>query len=225
MSSFFANNAISANNHEISLAFFIPQGTFQQNDQIQDIRLMKPRYGKTEAQKEQSEEIVSQQQKSQQTTTKKRQQRIYSKVPSIPQKQISTTTNVSTKKSSIQAGAKTNTTRKQQNTKDIRNTEITEVAPSTTEYQLDDNKKKQSKTTSAPRKTVEINIKDLQQKSLKELLAEIPYPDSHQPKFKQLYGLYGLELRSFQRRGKFPSNRDQEDALAKANSIKKFTIQ
>lgn len=213
MSSFFANNAMSSNNHKTILAFFIPQGAFQQNNQIQDIRLMKPRYIKTETQREQPKEEIFDNHISQQSP--QNQQNNYSKSPAIPQKQISTK-NTEIKRRTIQS--KTDTTKK------IKDTEITESIPSS-KYQLEDNQKNKSTTTSETSQIAEVNIKDLHKKSLKELLSEIPYPDSHQPKFKQLYGLYGLELRSFQRRGKFPINRDQEDALAKANSTKRFTIQ
>ena len=222
MSSFFANNTLGANNQEITLAFFIPQGTFQQNNQIQDIRLMKPRYGKIELPQEYSEEEKYQQPKSQQiqqSASPQKKQRKYSKKPSLPQKQISTSPNIATPQKTIQTKADTPSPQKS-----IKNTEITKSA-SSSKYQLEDNERENLTTTSEAPQIAEINIKDIQQKSLKELLSEIPYPDSHQPKFKQLYSLYGLELRSFQRRGKFPINRDQEEALAKANSIKKFTVQ
>lgn len=60
--------------------------------------------------------------------------------------------------------------------------------------------------------------------SLNELLQAIPYPDAKLPKFKQRYALYGLEMRVLQRRGKFPANPEQEEALAKADSLRRFEV-
>ncbi len=102
-----------------------------------------------------------------------------------------------------------------------------EIAAKMNQYHLDDTPatpmKTQKTATQAEPQLSEIDR--LKQKSVNELLTAIPYPDSSQPKFKQLYALYGLELRVLQRRGNFPANPEQEKALAKANSIKRFEVQ
>lgn len=69
-----------------------------------------------------------------------------------------------------------------------------------------------------------LSVEDLEHKSVKDLLAALPYPDFEQPKFKQLYAIYALDLRTLYREGNFLANPEQEEALAKANSVRRFEV-
>lgn len=60
--------------------------------------------------------------------------------------------------------------------------------------------------------------------NIEKLLRQIPYPDSSQPKFKQLYNLYALELRSLYKYNELPINIEQEETLKKANSIRRLEV-
>ena len=102
----------------------------------------------------------------------------------------------------------------------------TEIASKLQKYKLDENITVQAATpepalAAAPDASP---LEQLHRKSLNELLQAIPYPDAKLPKFKQRYALYGLEMRVLQRRGKFPANPEQEEALAKADSLRRFEV-
>lgn len=60
--------------------------------------------------------------------------------------------------------------------------------------------------------------------NIEKLLRQIPYPDSSQPKFKQLYNLYALELRSLYKYNELPINIEQEETLKKANTIRRLEV-
>ena len=90
-------------------------------------------------------------------------------------------------------------------------------------YKLDDSPVKKPEIQTTNKQDIP-PLQKFQQKSLKEMLSTLPYPDFDQPKFKQIYALYALELRSAYRRGKLPSNHEQEEILAKANSIRRFEV-
>ena len=60
--------------------------------------------------------------------------------------------------------------------------------------------------------------------NIEKLLRQIPYPDSSQPKFKQLYNLYALELRSLYKYNELPINIEQEETLKKANSSRRLEV-
>ena len=62
-------------------------------------------------------------------------------------------------------------------------------------------------------------------KTIKEMLTAIPYPDLEAPKFKQAYGRYGITLRTFYRKKEMPTDYDQDEILAKANSSKRFLVE
>ncbi len=76
----------------------------------------------------------------------------------------------------------------------------------------------------APLNSSRITVENMESKSLKELLAALPYPDFRQPKFKQLYAIYALDLRTLYREGNFLANPEQDTALAKANSVRRFDV-
>ena len=61
-------------------------------------------------------------------------------------------------------------------------------------------------------------------KSVEEMLSEQPYPNKSLPKFKQRVALYDVELRNLYRRESLPTNREQDNALAKASSGQYFSV-
>ena len=67
-------------------------------------------------------------------------------------------------------------------------------------------------------------LEELLQADVEDLLKTIERPDSTQPLFKQLYGLYGIELRSLYRHKELPPNLSLEDTLQKANSMLRFEV-
>lgn len=102
----------------------------------------------------------------------------------------------------------------------------TEIASKLQKYKLDENITVQAATPEPPLAAAPdaSPLEQLHRKSLNELIQAIPYPDAKLPKFKQRYALYGLEMRVLQRRGKFPANPEQEEALAKADSLQRFEV-
>lgn len=246
LSSFFTYKSVSANIYPQQYAFFIPGGAFQQNQKVQDIRLMRPRYAPTENGSQETSSYTKEQSAASSTnkTTTSRKTITSQKASSSPQN-ISQTSLKSRKKSILPIARENSITVQkikalpQQNTKQSApSTNIVfqdetdkAAAPSSAEvnekleqYRLDDNIKIASPQDTSPQKPILSPLEELKQKSLSSLLNEIPYPDPSQPKFKQLYSSYGMELRVYQRRGKFPSNYEQEETLAKANSIKRFEV-
>lgn len=242
LSSFFIYKSAFANIYPQQYAFFIPGGAFQQNQEVQDIRLMRPRYVQTE-----EESQANQPQPNEYPTA------TINSVP--PQRKTSTTSQATSATSNLSS---TSLKTKKKSTLPITGNSIksvqkikvptTKTAPQTStniifpadnsyseptptktitkqeKYQLDENTKlatPQQEQYSQPKLTYK---EELKQKSLSSLLNKIPYPDSSQPKFKQLYSYYGMELRVYQNRGKFPRNSEQEETLAKANSIKRFDV-
>ncbi len=240
LSSFFLYKSVSANTSPQQYAFFIPSGAFQQNQEVQDIRLMRPRYVQTEEEaqenQQQTEEysvsspsIQSEQTQRKTSLTSQATSASYNPSPtSLKTKKKSTLPISGNTIKSVQKikvpSAKTSThiifpadssDSESTSTKTITKQEI---------YQLDENTKltaPQQEETLQPKLTYK---EELKQKSLSSLLNKIPYPDSSQPTFKQLYPYYGMELRVYQNRGKFPRNSKQEETLAKANSIKRFDV-
>lgn len=254
LSSFFIYTNGWAQTSAQQYAFFIPGGAFQQNQKVQDIRLMRPRYAKTEEAESNEEETttssstntysqdlstesintnaptpqISARKKASRTSSSKRK---ISTLP-LPNRVVESTpiNNYPQAPSSATRETTEATTivfqDEQQTNTDKRTSQPVsqEVTQKLEQYQLEDNSQLASPQEKQPQKLQISDIEQLKQKSLSSLLANIPYPDSSQPKFKQLYPYYGLELRVYQRRGKFPSNREQEEALAKANSIKRFDV-
>lgn len=59
---------------------------------------------------------------------------------------------------------------------------------------------------------------------VEDMLDSLPYPDFKLPKFKQLYAAYCMELRVLYRQGKLPYNQEQDNTLAKADTIQRFKV-
>ena len=66
---------------------------------------------------------------------------------------------------------------------------------------------------------------DYTQLSVEEMFKNISFPDESLPKYKQAYANYGMDLRILYRHGKLPDNREQDEALAKANTIQRFKVE
>lgn len=69
-----------------------------------------------------------------------------------------------------------------------------------------------------------LSLEQFKQKSVSEMLDEMPYPDYNLPSFKQLYGHYIMELRSLYDNGYLPDNQGQEAVLQKASNIGYFNV-
>ncbi len=215
LSSLFAHGSVNADIRSYNNAFFIPGGAFQQNTQVKQLRPAQPAM-----------------QASRQNATKQ--------LPSQPQQQITATT-ATTASAPVRPQRTTRPAKKQKavnKTATERKTAVKQqtTAPAAvakqprpaskkqTKYKLDDTpaEKPAVETVAAVKETPP--LEKFQQKSINEMLNTLPYPDFKQPKFKQIYALYALELRSAYRRGKLPPNREQEETLAKANSIRRFEV-
>lgn len=218
LSSFFTYKHLSANTYDHIHAFFIPNGAFIKNTQI------------TEPKPQQQSNITSPQSIEEQSDNTdfqvSPQQQIESPIVSQPQTVSKNTTSktdtsqprpTNTHKNTIKtqhqtvASQKTTSNPTKQKKK---NTYQLEAIPSTTSK---NNQTKSTTTQSLPKPKP-------QKQNLAEQLDALPFPNFQDPKFKQLYGLYCLELRTLYKKRKLPSNITQNDILSKANSIRRFSV-
>ena len=234
LSSFFTDKSSAATNESTRYAFFMPQGALQQNRQVPDIRLMRPRHTKP---------VEDTQPASSDTPTEVKQisnkphPKNLARTPALKNTVTSENVPQNTRKSSAPtrqyaqpqtqptakatAAAQPTTPRKQI----IASPELSpEIEKKVQQYTLDDSPIPPQKKTATTTAAAISPLEKLKQKSLKELLADIPYPDSDLPKFKQLYADYGMELRVLERRHKLPANSEQEETLAKANTLRRFEV-
>ncbi len=234
LSSFFTDKSSAATNESTRYAFFMPQGALQQNRQVPDIRLMRPRHTKP---------VEDTQPASSDTPTEAKQisnkphPKNLARTPALKNTVTSENVPQNTRKSSAPtrqyaqpqtqptakatAAAQPTTPKKQI----IASPELSpEIEKKVQQYTLDDSPIPPQKKTATTTAAAISPLEKLKQKSLKELLADIPYPDSDLPKFKQLYADYGMELRVLERRHKLPANSEQEETLAKANTLRRFEV-
>ena len=204
LSSFFTYKSASANIYPQQYAFFIPGGAFQQNQDVQDIRLMRPRYAPTE---DENQEASSSQRESyipSQTTRDTSQATLSSKKKStLPIAQKNTIQKIKNAPQNISKQSSPSTNIVFQEEDNESKSISPEISKKLEQYQLDENTQIATPKEAPTPQPKLSHIEELKQKSLTTLLNEIPYPDSSQPKFKQLYSSYGMELRVYQRRGKF----------------------
>ncbi|MCM1322702.1 MAG: hypothetical protein NC218_00775 [Acetobacter sp.] len=203
LSSIFTYKPLSANIKTHYNAFFIPNGAFQQNTYINNSTTQQ-RFPKTTN--------TSQIKKPQKTVN------ITTSSKSQPKKQQQTITPQNTTAKTTASTPKAATQLPKKITKKIPDAPKKQV-----KYQLEDTiieNKKDTSTTQTPA----ISTAQFKQNTMSEMLETLPYPDFKQPKYKQLYALYGLDLRTTYRQGKLPSNYEQEKALSKANSIRRFEV-
>ena len=235
LSSFFTDNSSAATNESARYAFFMPQGALQQNRQVPDIRLMRPRHTKPV---EDTQPASSDTPTAIKQISNKPQPQNLVRTPTLENTVTSESVPQNTRKSSAparqyaqpqtQSASKATATAQPTTPKKqiIASPELSpEIEKKVQQYTLDDSPVPPQKKTAATTTAAAISpLEKLKQKSLKELLADIPYPDSDLPKFKQLYADYGMELRVLERRHKLPTNSEQEKTLAKANTLRRFEV-
>ena len=248
LSSIFTYKSSSAKNDSYLYAFFIPQGAMQQNRTVKDIRLMRPRHIKTK----ESPETPKQEDAFRETSSvKDSPAHSLSYSPSDNQISARTATNTaaagnSTSQNTPVAPQKNKTAAKNLSVQPTRAPSTStaspvrvslpasaempaEIAQKVQQYSLDNTPLPQNaqKLDVVPVTMPQIklsHIEALKKKSISDLLDALPYPNSDLPKFKQLYAIYGMELRVLQRRGKLPNNSEQEKTLSKANSLRRFEV-
>lgn len=230
LSSFFTDKSSAATNESTRYAFFMPQGALQQNRQVPDIRLMRPRHTKPveDTQPASSDTPTA----IKQISNKPHPQNL-ARTPTLENTVTSESVPQNTRKSSAPArqyaqpqtqSASKATATAQPTTPKKQIIASPEIEKKVQQYTLDDSPVPPQKKTAATTAAAISPLEKLKQKSLKELLADIPYPDSNLPKFKQLYADYGMELRVLERRHKLPTNSEQEKTLAKANTLRRFEV-
>lgn len=233
LSSFFTDKSSAATNESTRYAFFMPQGALQQNRQVPDIRLMRPRHTKPV---EDTQPVSSDTPTEVKQISNKPQPQNLARTPTLENTVTSESVPQNTRKSSAparqyaqpqtQSASKTKATAQSTTPKKqiIASPELSpEIEKKVQQYTLDDSPIPQKKTATTTAAAIS-PLEKLKQKSLKELLADIPYPDSDLPKFKQLYADYGMELRVLERRHKLPANSEQEETLAKASTLRRFEV-
>ena len=103
-----------------------------------------------------------------------------------------------------------------------------EVSEKLKKYKLDDNLSApfpdSEYVQEIPEPTIISEEEQLLKMSVSDLLDRIPFADKKDPKFKQIYSYYGTELKILRNYGKLPINLNQEETLAKANSLRRFEV-
>lgn len=213
LSSFFTYKTLSAKDNYAQYAFFMPKGAFEQNTTLDDIESMRPRQPKP-TQTWQDTEQTQEEAPAPQITLP------YVKKKIKIQKEIADN---KIKEETPQVSATTppnNTLEKPKQTAKPAPLAISpELLEKLNKYSLEDTPlEKEENNTPA-----QIS-KPIPQKSLAQMLSDVPYPNPSLPKFQQAYASYVMDLRIFNRRGKFPVNTAQEKTLQKANSIRRFDV-
>ena len=224
LSSFFSNKSLYAEETYNKLAFFMPDDAMQENMYIpsayQNNNYQIPSY--TPPQKE-----TATQQRPQ-----KKQQKKAQKTKQAPKKSHQ----IIRKNLINEQATQKNTSNTQEQTKSApvvikeaqsqptQNTETTDFSA----FDFDENiqiKTETPKKTPKPNKTKKLSqLEKLRQKDVSDILYSIPYPDTTQPKYKQIYNIYAISLRNLYRQHELPYNYDQEISLEKANSLQKFEV-
>ena len=200
LSSFFTYNSLFAKEMEVKYAFFIPNNAFQENTSIKELKFPK---------------------KPQKSTSKKiDENHNTSSKPSTP-----TTASLKKIKKTLPVVINKLETTPQKNDNTLK---------PQNKYQLEENID-----TKALVKKAELNqteeqdddedkispIERYKTEDIVDLLRSIPHPNPKLPKFKQLYTLYALELRTLYKHTKLPMNLEQEEILKKVNTIRRFEVE
>lgn len=198
LSSLFTYKYSSAQTN-LRYAFFIPDNAFQQVSTTEpDIQLMRPRYPKQKKQTQTQPAAV-------------KRKPVIKKV-ALPK--------VEPEETVISQTAPTVADKPQEPTKT--DSSIAQIA---SQYKLDEPTSiPTAKEESQPEEELLSQAQQLELVDVDTLLSRLPFPDYNQPKFKQLYGIYGLELKSLDQHNKLPNNPEQEETLAKANSLLRFKV-
>lgn len=213
LSSFFTYKTLSAKDNYTQYAFFMPKGAFEQNTTLDDIESMRPRQPKP-TQTWQDTEQTQEEAPAPKITLP------YVKKKIKLQKEIA---NNKVKEETPQVSATTppnNTLEKPEQTVKPAPLAISpELLEKLNKYSLEDTPLEKAEITPPAQIS-----KPIPQKSLAQMLSDVPYPNPSLPKFQQAYASYVMDLRIFNRRGKLPVNTTQEKTLQKANSIRRFDV-
>ena len=234
LSSFFTNKSLQANQDGTQIAFFMPPNSMQQNIYI-------PAISNNTLQ----QDIQSTKENSNISQPNIASQEINEIEPTItPQKNtpapkkksptVAKTLNKKQPKQDKQATTTKATTKVAPTTvqpTDFSNIEFdsnvnlnTEKENNEIEKNSPENEETKTASSSSDLENTTSYIKQLYQKDLKELLYSVPYPNKKQPKYKQLYNIYLLDLRGLYRYKKLSENIEQNLTLKKAKSMKKFEV-
>lgn len=227
LSSLFTYKYSSAETY-LQYAFFIPENAFQQNNtETPDINIMRPRYKKQQV----APATDNSESPTRQLPPIRQRKKVQPVMPPVVLKKVlpvttaqdtPTTENQQINKPTITTAQPTAPSLPVEATTQKDLSAIQEIAA---QYTLEEPTPIQNTAQATPPLAVEQSvIKKLEQENLNTLLSRIPFPDYKQPKFKQLYSIYGLELRSLREREKLPNNPRQEEVLAKANSLLRFKV-
>ena len=205
MSSFFANKSLATEGLYTKYAFFMPTNVYQNNSETKPINIQPTRQQQPKQSIHQNKSNLSQNPKTTSKTAKK------------------TVTTKKTKKATV-------TKKPIIQTSSNFISKPTQKPKPQTKYKLDENITQAKPIVAQIEPTIEepqdISMQEKHEtENLIDLLREIPYPDSNLPKFKQIYNLYALELRTLYRHGSFPYNLEQDKILSKANSIRRFEVE
>lgn len=236
LSSFFICNHSIAENITRQYAFFIPNNVYDKNTTVNSIDSIRPRYTlatqkgtnpKENTQKNNNRDKITLPFSRPPITGKiANDTEVSLKTNSIPQKDSSPS------KTAPQPSPESNTNIITKESAPIEAKQIVHTADSyssqpssqtksnTSKYNLDDDFLTDIKKAEA--KIIKPQLP--KEKTITERLAEIPFPDLEQPRYKQVFGNYGITLRTLYRQNEMPADYEQDEILAKANSIKRFLV-
>lgn len=208
LSSVFTYKSATAD-EQLKLAFFTPNNAFQDNMSVNDIKDMQPRYGNQVIDNEGKNSSLSQSPAIKSVTNSK------DTSTSVPTPKTAKKTIMPIK--NVISEVKVSEPLKEEEP-------VTELPPEIKEklkkYSLDDEK------TFDVIKNLDSNkLTKNKNQNINTLLARIPAPDFSAPKFKQIYANHGMALRALYRTGRLPYNQEQEETLAKANSIRRQVVE
>ena len=228
LSSFFTNKSLQANQDAIQVAFFMPPNSMQQNIYVptfsdnstpKDIQPAKetPPASQTSSKTNNTTHTTIETK----PTTKKTLPITRKKIPVVINETIKKQPQNKTQQPAIKQQPKP--------------TPITPIEFSDIDFDNNINVNTEKNTTQDEDQTQDIKIvstneenssliKQLYQKDLKDLLYSVSYPDRKQPKYKQIYNTYLLDLRRLYRYKRLSENTELNLALKKANSMKKFEV-
>lgn len=235
LSSLFAYKYATATTQMRQYAFFMPNNAFEDNTSVKDIENMRPRYDKPvyeeyyddeddyEDEEDYEDEYDEPINNAANTSSPSKDSIDPEIVLPYVKKAIQVVKSKETEKTTAPITQPQTATKKTSGLKKA--PELTEAIQKVLQkYTLEDTSTTSETTDNPPPVTAE-TLKQLENKNLSKMLEEIPYPDRTLPRFKQLYSIYGMELRVLYRRGELPKNKEQEDTLAKANSFRRFTVE
>ena len=233
MSSFFIYKSLQARETELQYAFFIPGGAFQENTTVTEINL-KPRYPK-EAPSTQQEDDSSKNKNTPKENNIRKKISLPVEVPVLGKRIIKKEDFNNKKAKPLNKPVRKKETPPPTPVVVIKESspQIIQTSTSSNKYELEENIPvltaehiiiEDDAKEEAPISPTLSPLEELLQADVEDLLKTIERPDSTQPLFKQLYGLYGIELRSLYRHKELPPNLSLEDTLQKANSMLRFEV-